>query len=79
MFRPSENGPTACNYHTELFTGGEIAKYTGFVRATADNPEDQLINKLGRYGIVRFYDCCGATEESAPGCVTGRHVGFGED
>jgi len=28
---------------------------------------------------VRFYDCCGALAEDAPGCCTGPHASFDED
>jgi len=30
-FLAAENGPTACEWHPQLFTGGELGKYTGYV------------------------------------------------
>ena len=47
----------------------------GFCRASAA-PEDQLKVVLGRTGLIQFWDCCGAEEEGAPGCCTGRHVTY---
>jgi hypothetical protein len=76
-YRASENHRTACLYHPEMYTGGEIAKYIGFVRAS-ERPEDQLVNVVGRTGLAQFWDCCGATEEDAPGCTRGYHVGYGD-
>jgi hypothetical protein len=49
----------------------------GFVR-TSDKPEDQLVVKLGRTGLIYFYDCCGADCEDAPGCRVGRHMTYDE-
>jgi hypothetical protein len=47
----------------------------GFCRAS-DRPEDQLRAVVGRTGLIRFWDCCGAEEEAAPGCCTSRHVTY---
>ena len=47
----------------------------GFCRAS-DRPEDQLRAVVGRTGLIRFWDCCGAEEEDAPGCCTSRHVTY---
>lgn len=30
----------------------------------------------GRTGLIRFWDCCGAEDENAPGCCTSRHVTY---
>ena len=47
----------------------------GFCRAS-DRPEDQLRAVVGRTGLMRFWDCCGAEEEAAPGCCTSQHVTY---
>ena len=47
----------------------------GFCRAS-DRPEDQLRAVVGRTGLIRFWDCCGAEEEEAPGCCASRHVTY---
>ena len=74
-FRPSENHASACRYHPELWTGGESSKYVGFLRKSSE-PEDQLVNSEHGQGLRRFWDCCGAETEDAPGCVFGPHEGF---
>lgn len=50
----------------------------GFVRESAA-PEHQLLVAKGRRGLMRFWDCCGAEAEDAPGCVLGFHVSFDAD
>jgi len=67
-FTASSNGPHVCRYHPALFTGGEVGKYLGFVPRSGA-VEDQLKQR----GLVRFWDCCGALSEGAPGCATSRH------
>jgi hypothetical protein len=67
-----QNGTAVCVYHTELFTGGEVGKFTGYVP-----PPIPLQRR--KTGLVRFYDCCGARSEDAPGCVVGPHVPFDDD
>lgn len=61
--------------HPALWTGGELAKAIGFVRESAA-PEHQLLAVKGRRGLLRFWDCCGAESEDAPGCVGGHHLAF---
>lgn len=72
-FVVADNHDAACRYHPMLYTGGEVGKATGFVRRSQE-PEDQLKER----GIIRFWDCCGARDELAPGCQIGRHVSFDE-
>ncbi|KAL4530828.1 hypothetical protein Ndes2526B_g09192 [Nannochloris sp. 'desiccata'] len=74
-FNPATNNDRACQYHSAIFTGGEISKAIGFCRASAA-PEDQLISVFGRTGLLRFWDCCGAEDENAPGCCYGRHLTY---
>ncbi len=50
----------------------------GFVRSS-DAPEHQLKAMTGRNGLLRFYDCCGAGEEDAPGCTLSHHVTWDEE
>lgn len=76
-FDPAANHPTACRHHPALYTGGELAKAVGFVRASAA-PEHGLKAVMGRTGILRFWDCCGAEDPAAPGCAAAPHVGYGE-
>lgn len=47
----------------------------GFLRKSSE-PEDQLVNSEHGQGLRRFWDCCGAETEDAPGCVLGPHEGF---
>ncbi|KAI7839146.1 hypothetical protein COHA_007149 [Chlorella ohadii] len=75
QFDPATNTPGSCRYHSALWTGGEISKAYGFVRQSAA-PEHQLAVVMGRTGLVRFWDCCGAEQEDAPGCCTARHVTY---
>ena len=70
-FDPKENGPQACQYHPDMYTGGEIGKYLGFCRKSTD-PKDQL-GAIHGQGMARFWDCCGETEPSAPGCKRDWH------
>jgi len=77
-FDPAANTETSCRHHPSLYTGGEVAKAVGFARRSAD-PAHSLAATLGRTGLLRFWDCCGAVDEAAPGCTLGRHVPFGED
>ncbi|GJP67632.1 hypothetical protein CLOP_g24427 [Closterium sp. NIES-67] len=75
-YDPRYNHAHACRYHPALFTGGERGKAVGFTRASS-RPEDQLSVVHGT-GLLRFWDCCGAMDASAPGCTHGRHVSFDE-
>ena len=77
-YSPAENHSRACRYHPDLFSGGELAKYTGFVRQS-DAPEHQLQAVMGSRGLVRFWDCCGETDPEHPGCTWGPHVAYGEE
>eukprot|EP00898_Chlorokybus_atmophyticus_P008413 jgi/Chlat1/8573/Chrsp82S07963 len=67
QYNSQTNGPQACRYHTELFTGGEATKYLGIEAG------------MGEKGLRRFWDCCGATSEDVVGCATGRHLAYGEE
>jgi hypothetical protein len=128
-FAPSANGPAACVWHPDLFTGGELGKYTGFVpaspafddrmkaraRVTAClrralrcrmrgsgrcraqlwacvTRQSVCLRGAARWrtggagtprtqkrGMVRFWDCCGATDAEAPGCRRGPHVSYDEE
>lgn len=70
-FTASTNGPHVCRFHPALFTGGEVGKYTGFVPRSG-----AVADQLKERGLVRFWDCCGALTEDAPGCMTSRHQGW---
>lgn len=74
-FDPAANTPTSCRFHPAIYTGGEIAKATGFCQA-ASGPEHSLKATLGRTGLLRFWDCCGSEDPGAPGCACGRHVTY---
>ncbi|GIL56930.1 hypothetical protein Vafri_12217 [Volvox africanus] len=76
-FAAENNHQEACRYHSEGWTGGELAKAVGFVRRS-DAPEHQLAAVMGRTGLLRFWDCCGAEDEDAPGCKVSFHVAFDE-
>ncbi|KAG2432314.1 hypothetical protein HYH02_013034 [Chlamydomonas schloesseri] len=77
-FAAEQNHRTACRYHSETWTGGELAKATGFVRQS-DAPEHQLGAVMGRTGLLRFWDCCGAEDEGAPGCKQSFHCSFDDE
>eukprot|EP00879_Flechtneria_rotunda_P018188 GHRR01019077.1.p1 GENE.GHRR01019077.1~~GHRR01019077.1.p1 ORF type:complete len:181 (+),score=47.90 GHRR01019077.1:64-606(+) len=78
MFSDLENSSTSCKHHPALYSGGEVAKAIGFVRAS-HAPEHQLQQVVGRKGLMRFWDCCGSEVEVAPGCCTGFHISFDDD
>ena len=71
QFTPRSNHARACVYHPQLYTGGEVGKYTGFVPISP-----ALEHRSRERGLVRFWDCCNALEEGAPGCCTGKHVSY---
>lgn len=73
-FDPTLNTPTSCRHHPALFTGGEVSKAIGFLRDGDGSP--WLMESVGRAGLLRFWDCCGAGDEDAPGCVVGPHEPF---
>ncbi|KAF6259118.1 hypothetical protein COO60DRAFT_1044090 [Scenedesmus sp. NREL 46B-D3] len=77
-FSEASNTKDACRYHPALYSGGEVAKAIGFVRAS-DAAEDQLERVVGRKGLMRFWDCCGSEDEGAPGCCVGFHVSFDDE
>jgi hypothetical protein len=77
-FEIARNSPDACIHHPAAYTGGEVAKAIGFVRASAA-PADQLLAVVGRRGLLRFWDCCGAEAEDAPGCKAGWHVSYDDE
>jgi len=58
-------------HHASLFTGGEYGKYTGFVPASP-----RFEDRQRQRGLVRFFDCCGALSEDAPGCCSAPHEPF---
>ena len=74
----ASNTSASCRYHPSLFSGGEVAKAIGFVRASAD-PQDQLEAVVGRKGLMRFWDCCGSEDPEAEGCRAGFHLTFDDD
>lgn len=74
----ASNHAAACRYHPALYSGGEVAKAIGFVRASAD-PQDQLEAVTGRKGLLRFWDCCGDEDAAAVGCVAGFHLTFDDE
>ena len=96
-FLASDNGPTACVWHPQLFTGGELGKYTGYVPESPAFEHRMKVRKrfrgvflqgsqqrltLGprqKRGMVRFWDCCGATDEAAPGCMRGPHKSYDDE
>jgi hypothetical protein len=73
QFAADGNARDACRFHPALYTGGEVAKAVGFVRQSAA-PEHQLGAVLGRTGLLRFWDCCGAEDEGAEGCEKASHI-----
>ncbi|GLC43200.1 hypothetical protein PLESTB_000851400 [Pleodorina starrii] len=77
-FAAEQNHREVCRYHSEGWTGGELAKAIGFVRRS-DAPEHQLAAVMGRTGLLRFWDCCGAEEEGAPGCKVSFHTAFDDE
>ncbi|EFJ51876.1 hypothetical protein VOLCADRAFT_120441 [Volvox carteri f. nagariensis] len=77
-FVAEQNHRGACRYHSEGWTGGELAKAVGFVRRS-EAPEHQLAAVMGRTGLLRFWDCCGAEDEDAPGCQVSFHLTFDEE
>eukprot|EP00882_Tetradesmus_deserticola_P013442 GHRQ01014274.1.p1 GENE.GHRQ01014274.1~~GHRQ01014274.1.p1 ORF type:complete len:160 (+),score=30.09 GHRQ01014274.1:220-699(+) len=77
-FSEASNNKDECRHHPALYSGGEVAKAIGFVRAS-DAPDDQLEHVVGRKGLMRFWDCCGSEDEDAPGCCVGYHVTFDEE
>ncbi|GFR51350.1 hypothetical protein Agub_g13773 [Astrephomene gubernaculifera] len=77
-FAAEQNHSGACRYHSEDWTGGELAKAVGFVRQS-DAPEHQLAAVMGRTGLLRFWDCCGSEDEGSPGCKVSFHVCFDDE
>lgn len=65
----TSNGPAACRFHPESFAGEDSQRWTA---PGATPPE-------GASTVSYFYACCGAATIDAPGCCTGRHVGFDEE
>ena len=50
-FLASDNGPTACVWHPQLYTGGELGKYTGFV---PESPAFEHRMKVREDGCARL-------------------------
>jgi hypothetical protein len=63
-FRSSENGPRACSYHLADYLGAENSKFAGV------GPRKGV---LIEHGTTWFWDCCGATDVTAIGCMRGAH------
>lgn len=76
-YKESENSDTACKYHSLNWSGGEKAKAIGFLRES-DAPEHSLAQVHGT-GMLQFWDCCGQTSYSSPGCCVSRHVPYGTE
>lgn len=76
-YKESENSETACRYHPLNWSGGEKAKAIGFLRES-DSPEHSLAQVHGT-GMLQFWDCCGQTSYSSPGCCVSWHVPFGTE
>ena len=54
---------------SESFSGEDSQRWT----PAGDKPPE------GKSTVHYFYSCCGASDVNAPGCVVGRHLGFGEE
>lgn len=76
-YQESENSERACRYHPLNWSGGEKAKAIGFLRES-DAPEHSLAKVHGT-GMLQFWDCCGQTSYTSPGCQVSRHVPYGTD
>lgn len=66
-FTPTTVGK--CRYHPESFSGEDSQRWT----VAGERPPE------GKSTVYYFYSCCGAADVDAPGCVVGRHSGFGEE
>eukprot|EP00884_Botryococcus_braunii_P009679 jgi/Botrbrau1/18712/Bobra.0386s0037.1 len=75
QFLREDNRADACRYHPSLYTGGEVTKAVGFLRE-GQGREKWVDARLGRSGLIRFWDCCGNEEEGAPGCCIAPHVTY---
>lgn len=65
--KPCSADELVCRRHAGLFAGFERGKLYG--GASGDFPECDR--------VVYHWDCCGASDERAPGCVVGSHEGYG--
>lgn len=75
---PQCTGPTACrvaaNSDSLAHTPGNFSTF--FTRGGC--PADSMpLHPVAC--CCRFWDCCGAADESVPGCVQGFHVSFDDD
>lgn len=66
-FDAARNGPKACVYHPQSFSGETRQRWAA--------PGDAA----GGGDVLTFYGCCGADDAKAPGCAAGRHYTFDED
>lgn len=62
----SENGPKACRFHPESYSGETSQRW----RAPGDT---------GGGDIHFFWTCCGAGDKNAKGCSAKPHISFDED
>eukprot|EP00850_Spirogloea_muscicola_P005769 SM000026S09018 [mRNA] locus=s26:937377:938047:+ [translate_table: standard] len=69
QFDPQQNEVAACAYHRGLFVCRRHDDQKRYY---------ELKDGEGPYA-ARFYDCCGAESEGAPGCTQSRHITFDED
>ena len=68
-FLPSENGPVACVYHPESYSGEDSQRWT----APGERPPE------GVSTTSYFWSCCGSADPKARGCVAAPHVGYGDE
>eukprot|EP00850_Spirogloea_muscicola_P004207 SM000018S03572 [mRNA] locus=s18:54120:54797:- [translate_table: standard] len=83
QFDPHQNEVAACAYHRGLFVCRRHDDQKRWALTTASlSPQRHRYYELkdgeGPYA-ARFYDCCGAESEEAPGCTQSPHITFDED
>nr|VDD63534.1 unnamed protein product [Brassica oleracea] len=71
-YRDSSNNASSCRFHPSFFVCRRHDDQKRFCKSALYyelGPEDPPY-------AAKFYDCCGAEDPNAPGCVTSPHISY---
>ncbi|XP_027159174.1 uncharacterized protein LOC113760696 [Coffea eugenioides] len=68
-YSPKSNNPNSCRYHPSFFVCRRHDDQKRYYELGADDPPY----------AAKFYDCCGAEDPQASGCVTSFHISYDDN
>ncbi|KNA14284.1 hypothetical protein SOVF_108840 isoform A [Spinacia oleracea] len=68
-FNPCSNPPSSCRFHPSFFVCRRHDDQKRYYELGPDDPPY----------AAKFYDCCGAENPDAPGCVASSHISYDDE